>query len=488
MPSETDRPALWQELRSWPRYVQFGFAGLALLVFAATFVVEPLYEPDFPDRSTWPEGELPTGIALDAVDAGPDEADSAHPEGVEPYRGDPLWTARFATDGEQVARADQGTLRWADGRIELERDGETVWSYNWESYSPDVGVAGEVVVISESPDETTDDDYEWPGRRDTVALDLDTGEEVWRDKDASFVSAFADAVIMTECTGAQADHLGDCTLYSRDPADLSEQWSTPTYASAQTATDTAWTGAPAPDRLLVESFPTGNESRTVTVIENGEHLISVPARSSTALAGDTLIVYDDHDDNPADECTAALTGYRLGQSEPVWEIEAMTRKTADFTSCGGLPTVEARDGELPLTIDGVPSIVDVASGDAIWEAPAEGQAIAVAPGTLVTVDWEAEEDNLVAYDTATGEERWRANATFGSGDNTWSVGSTLWLHGNGDRWSGEFHGVHAYHLSTGDGLALPGIADSFAPGRIATITGDTDTDIVTRNLWPAELW
>ena len=36
-------------------------------------------------------------------------------------------------DGAQVARVDQGTLRWADGRIELERDGETAWSYGWES-------------------------------------------------------------------------------------------------------------------------------------------------------------------------------------------------------------------------------------------------------------------------------------------------------------------------------------------------------------------
>jgi outer membrane protein assembly factor BamB len=486
MPSETDPPALWQELRSWPRYVQFGFAGLALVVFAATFAVEPLYEPDFPDRSAWPEGRLPNVIPLDTIDTGPDESGSERPEGVEPYRGDPLWTASFAPDGEQVARVDHGILRWADGRIEMERDGDTAWVYHWESEFAEVGVAGEVVIVSERLGETTTHDYEWPGRSHTVALDLDTGEEVWRDQDASFVSAFADAIFMTECTGAQDDRLGDCTLYSRDPADLSEQWSTPTYASAQIASGVPWSGAPAPDRLLVESYPTGHDSRTVTVVENGERLLSVPTGLSTALAGDTLIVYDDRDDNPADGCTADLTGYRLGGSEPAWEIQAMTRKTADLTTCRGLPTIEARDGKLPLTIDGVPSIVDVATGDAVWEAPAEGQAIAVAPDTLVTADWEAEEDNLVAYDTATGEERWRANAIFASGDNTWSVGSTLWLHGNGDPWLGESHGVHAYNLTTGEGVALPGVADYFIPGRIATITGETD--IVTRNVWPTELW
>lgn len=486
MPSETDRPTLWRELRSWPRYVQFGFAGLAVAVFATTFVLEPLYEPAFPDRSEWPEGTLPDGIAVGAPSGGPE--DSGLPEGVEVYQGEPLWTAAFASDGEEVAPVDQGTLRWADGRIALERDGEDVWSYGWESYSPEVGMAGEVVVISEDLGETTGEDYDWPGRRDTVALDLDTGEEVWRDQDASFVSVFADAVIMTECTGAQDDHIGDCTLYSRDPADLSAQWSTPTYASAQTATDIAWTGAPVPDRLLVESFPTGHEDRTVDVYEDGESLLSVPTRSSAALSGDTLIVYDEYDDNPADECIATLAGYRLGRSEPAWEIEAMTRKTADLASCGGLPTAEARDGKLPLTIDGVPSIVDITTGETVWEAPVEGQAIALGPDadTLVTVDWEAEADNLIAFDTATGEERWRANAVFRGDDTTWAIGSTLWLYGGGEAWGSGAHDVHAYDLATGEGVALPGDAAYFVPGRIVTITGATDPAV--RNVWPTELW
>jgi hypothetical protein len=485
MPSETDRPTLWQELRSWPRYVQFGFAGLALLVFAATFVVEPLYEPDFPDRSEWPEGTLPDGIAVDAPAGGPEG--TGLPEGVEVYQGEPLWTAAFASDGEQVAQVDQGTLRWVDGRIALERDGEDVWSYGWESYDPEVGVAGEVVVISESLDEITGEEYDWPGRRDTVALDLDTGEEVWRDRDAAFVSAFADAVIMTECTGGQDDHIGDCTLYSRDPADLSVRWSTPTYASAQTTTDIAWTGEPLPDRLLVESFPTGSDSRTVTVFEDGENLLSVPTKVSTELSGDTLIVYDEYDDNPADGCIATLAGHRLGQSGPAWEIEAMTRKTADFTSCGGLPTVEARDGKLPLTIDGVPSIVDVATGETVWEAPAEGQAIALGAGadTLVTVDWESEADNLVAYDASTGEARWRANADFSSDDTTWAVGSTLWLYGYGE-WVSSAYDVYAYDLASGEGVALPGASAYFVPGRIVTVTGATDPAV--RSVWPTELW
>ncbi|SDE05214.1 PQQ-binding-like beta-propeller repeat protein [Glycomyces harbinensis] len=482
MPPDTDRTTLWQELRSWPRYAQFGFAGLSAVVFASMFLIEQLYEPDFPDESTWPEGEIPGSIAVGAVEEAAEAPEL--PEGVEAYRGDPLWTSEIAEEGDQVAQIDQGTLRLADGRLALERDGATVWEHTWEEFGPEIGVAGGVVVVSESSGE----DAEWPGLQDTVALDLDTGEEVWRDREASFVTVFSDAVLMTECTGAQDDHLGDCTLYARDPADLSLQWSTPTYASAQAATGSSWTGEPMPDRLLVESYPTGHDSRVVTVYEDGESLVSAAAQGGAAVSGDTLIVYDDYDDNPADGCTALLSGHRFGGSGPAWEVEAQTRKTADFTYCGGLPTAEAQEGRLPLTIDGVPSIVDAATGETVWEAPAAGQAIALGPGgdVLVVADWEAEADNLVAYDSATGEERWRASAAFGSGDRAWALGATLWLYGDAGMWGWSSYEVYAYDLGSGEGVALPGTAAYFVSGEIVTSTGDYDAPVLSA--WPTEVW
>jgi outer membrane protein assembly factor BamB len=482
MPPETEPATLWQELRSWPRYVQFGFAGLAAAVFASTFVIEPLHDRDLPDRSAWPEGELSEHVEVG--DAPAAEAETELPEGVRTYTGNPLWTARIEEDGEQIAQIEQGTLRRTGDGLRLERDGETVWSYGWETYSPEVGVAETVVVVSQDLGELTDD--EWPGRRDTVALDLETGEEVWRDQEASFVTVYADAVIMTECTGEQDDHIGDCTLYSRDPADRSEQWSTPTYASAQTAVDSTWTGGRAPDRLLVESYPTGNESRTVTLYEDGRSLASVRTHDGVTIAGDTLVVAADYDDNPADGCTATVSGYGFGDAEPVWELEAMTRKTADLSSCGGLPTAEAQDGKLPLTIDGVPSIVDVATGETVMEAPAEGQAIALSPDAdlLVTVGWE--EGELVAYDAASGEERWRAGTTFGSGDRAWAFGSTLWLYGDASMWGWTTYGVYAYDLATGEGVALPGAAAYFLEDAIVTSSGDYDA--LALQAWPAEVW
>ncbi|MCD0446959.1 PQQ-like beta-propeller repeat protein [Glycomyces sp. A-F 0318] len=486
MTSDDDRLTLWRELRGWPRYVQFGFAGLAVAVVASMFVIEPLYEPGFPDESAWPEGELPDSVAVGAVDGAADE--TGRPGEVGVYAGDPLWTAGVEEEGDQVAQVDQGVLRLADGRIALERDGAEAWSYEWEEFGPEVGVAGGVVIVSETAGGLDGEDYEWPGRQDTVALDLDTGEEVWRDREASFVTVFADAVLMTECTGDQDDRVGDCTLYARDPGDLSPRWSVPTYASARVVSGGSWTGEPAPDRLLVESFPTGHDSRVVTVYEDGAALAEVRAPGSVALAGDTVVVYDDYDDNPADGCTAVLAGHRFGDAAPVWEIEAETRKTADFASCGGLPTAEARDGRLPLTIDGVPSIVDAATGEAVWEAPVEGQAVALDEGAdvLVVADWEAGEDGLAAYDAATGEERWRASAAFGSGDRAWAVGATLWLYGDAGMWGWSSYGVYAYDLATGEGVALPGTAAYFAPGVVVTSTGDYDAPVLSA--WPVEVW
>ncbi|GAA1671796.1 hypothetical protein GCM10009830_17340 [Glycomyces endophyticus] len=482
MSTDPEPLPLWREFRSWPRTLQLGLAALALAVFGATFVIEPLYGSDFPDESAWPEGELPDGVPIDAAAPAPE---AALPAGVELYDGDPLWT-EAAEDGEQVAHLDAGTLRLTDSRLALEVDGRPVWSHEWEEYGAEVGVAGGVVVVSLAMDDLDDETYEWPGRQDTVALDLATGEEVWRDRDASFVTVFSDAVVMTECTGDQDDRIGDCTMYARDPANLDPLWSTPTYASARVLDSSPWTGEPAPERLLVESFPTGHDSRTVTAYRQGESLGSVATQAGAVLSGDTLVVYDDWDDNPADGCTATLAGHRLGESDPAWTVEAMTRKTEDLTSCGGLPAVTPVGGRLPLTIDGRPAVVDTETGATVWQSEQEGQAVAIHEESLAVVDWESEEDNLTLYDTATGAVLWSASAAFGSGDRATAVGSTLWLYGDASMWGWTSYDLYAYDLATGTATALPGTAAYFAPGELVTTTGDHDAP--TLNAWPSDLW
>jgi hypothetical protein len=480
MSTDPDTLPLWREFRSWPRTVQAGLAVLALAIFAATFFIEAVLAYDFPDESTWPAGEIPDGVPIDAA---VNPVEETLPEGVDRYAGEPIWTAE-AVEGEQIAHLGQDTLRLTDERFALERDGDTVWSRDWKEYGVEIAVAGDVVVLSLPMGDLADEDYDWPGRQDTVALDLATGDEVWRDQGASFVSVFSDAVIMTECTGEQDDHVGDCTMYARDPADLSLQWSTPTYASARVVQDTPWTGEPAPDHLLVESFPTGNESRTLTVYQGGDSLGSVPTGGDAVLSGDTLIVYDDWDDNPADGCIAVLEGYRLGESDPAWQLEAMTRKTEDLTSCGGLPTVDPVDNQLPLTIDGKPAIVDAQTGEATWSAEGEGQAVALSGTNIAVIDWETEK--LKLYDTSTDAELWSASANFGSGDRATVVGSTLWLYGDAGMWGWTSCDLYAYDLASGAGVALPGTASYFLPGEVVTATGEYDQE--TLNAWPSDLW
>ncbi|THV30831.1 PQQ-binding-like beta-propeller repeat protein [Glycomyces paridis] len=484
METDADRTTLWRELRGWPRSVQVGVAVAAGAVFASAFVIEPFYSHDLPDESAWAEGDLPDHLPVGTVEA-PSEEPGA-PEGVGPYDGEPLWTTAVEEETDQVAHVDQGLLRLSDGRFTLERDGAEVWSHEWEGYGPAIGVAGDVVVFSERVDDFADEDYEWPGRQDTVALDLDTGDEVWRDREASFVTVFADAVLMTECTGEQQGRIGDCTLHSRDPADLSLQWSTPTYASARSLDGGDWTGEPVPDRLLFESFPNGHEDRTVTVYEDGDALVTVETDAGADLAGDTLVLYDDYDENPADDCTATLTGYRFGDAEPDWEVEAATRKNSTLSSCGGLPATGSGDGLLPLTLDGVPSVLDAATGEAVWEAPGEGQAIAVGPDALVVAAWEDGAGNLVAYDTVSGEERWRASTNFGSGGRATILGDTLWLYGDASMWGWSTYEVYAYDLASGEGAALPGSSAYFAPGAIVMRSGGYDDPVLTA--WPTRIW
>jgi hypothetical protein len=134
----------------------------------------------------------------------------------------------------------------------------------------------------------------------------------------------------------------------------------------------------------------------------------------------------------------------------------------------------------------VPSIVDAATGATEWAAPGEGQAVALGPDTLVAVDWEAAADNLVAYDTATGEERWRANADFTGDDRTWTAGATLWLYGGGSAWGASAYDVYAYDLATGEGVAVPGSPAYFTPGRIVTRDDVSATSTVAS--WPTEVW
>lgn len=483
-----DPHGMWRELRSWPLYAQLAVAAVGIGSIALALAAPALAGGGGVDETEWPEGELPKAADFTETPEPPEAEDGPDlPEGVSVYDGEPLWSHVLDEDSGSVAPVEQGTLVRSDGLLRLVADDATVWEHPAENFSAEIGVAGDLVVISSRDD----DDDSWPGRRITVALDLGTGEEVWRDEDASFVTVFSDAVLMSECTGEQDDRIGDCTLYARDPADLSTLWSTPTYASVQALSPSPWTGEPLPEPLLVESFPTGHETRTVSALgPGGETLVSVQTHDSAFAAGSEqmLIVYDDYDDNPADGCTAVLRGYRFGGDDPAWEIEADMRKSADLSSCGELPDTGLRDGMLPLTVDGAPVVVDAATGEVEWTAPDEGQAYALSgdAGTLVAVDWEAEEDNLVAYDVESGEVLWRTTAAVESSTQTSVIGSTLWLYGSGSMWGWSSYSVIAYNLHTGEGVALPGSVSAFVPGAI--VMTDDDFDAPELTAWPVEIW
>ncbi|WP_100445329.1 outer membrane protein assembly factor BamB family protein [Glycomyces xiaoerkulensis] len=485
MSSDESGHGMWRELRSWPLYAQIGVVAFAAAAIALGLALPAIHSGlNTVDRSAWPEGELPDAEmgATVAVDE-PARDGPALPDGVAAYDGEPLWSEP-SEGGDQVAHVDPGTLVLVEGSLRLETDDRTAWEYTWDSYRAEVGLAGGTVIVSS----VLEGDDSWPSTQDTVALDLETGEEVWRDRDASFVTVFSDTLLMTECTGEQDDRIGDCTLHARNPADLSLRWSTPTYASARVISPSPWTGRPMPEPVLVESFPTGHGSRTVTAYGgDGAELHRVRTDGGAIASEGHLIVYDHHDRNPADGCTAHLTGYAPG-GDPQWELEAALAVTDDLRYCGDLPGVVPQDGKLALTVDGLPAVVDLTDGEPVWSAPTEGRAMALGPDAdvLVAADWEAEEDNLRAYDTETGDELWRSTASLDADTPTSVTGSTLWIHGGDDQWGWRDYGAFGYRLGTGEVRALPGAVAYTASGEIVTRVGDHDD--AELQAWPADLW
>src|SRR5690606_25008589 len=117
--------------------------------------------PDHPDEADWPDGEIAAAGSATAAAEDPAEAEPELPEGVSAYDGEPLWSYRLDVDSGSVTKVDQGTLVHSDGSLRLVAENETVWEHTWEDYGPEIGVAGEVVVISRGGLE----DAPWPGRQ-----------------------------------------------------------------------------------------------------------------------------------------------------------------------------------------------------------------------------------------------------------------------------------------------------------------------------------
>jgi outer membrane protein assembly factor BamB len=375
------------------------------------------------------------------------------PEGVEPTR---------------VASTDAGyvVLSRLDQLVGFGQDGKQLWEYEHDPFD-DEKVSHEVVLASR--DHPTDD--RWPQPKAIVALDPATGDELWEEREASFWSLFTGVVYMSVCYGGQDGELGECQLSARDPLTNTVRWSVPTYASAQVMGAGGFQARAAPPYLVVESFPTGHASRTITTLDpdTGRQLgARFDSLDGHAAFPDVLVSVVDDDENPADGCTATLTGYEVNSGRQAWEYIAATPKEPDGVYCRDQPDPDASSGRLAVTSgDGRPAVLDAGSGQVQWTGPKPGRGVAATEDLLLALEPSGEEgEQLVLYELSGGERRWRAAVPPGAVlDGAVIVDRTALT-----TWVGR--GPVGYDLRTGESWSYTGRREydpyvSFGPGWLA---------------------
>lgn len=401
---------------------------VAAVVVAAVVATLVVTLADEDDRAV-PGGTIPRlGSQLAVPPAGPPSPSPGKPADLPAYSGSPLWTVPMpagTADHDVRGFAVTGTGYVIEKREEvlgLDKAGKGVWRFT----PPEVDyftlrVTGRHVIIGyDNPD-----DDRWPQPQVVIALDAATGAEVWRETEASLWSVTTDTIYMSVCYGGQNNRVGDCRLSARDPASNTTRWQVPTYASSrvESVTDRTQT-VPTPPFLLVGAYATGadtyvlsaNDPATGATLGRGYDGGDDRIGSIDAVTGRTIVTSNGEDDNPADGCTALLTGFSVSGAARKWQQTVRTAKEHDGKYCGSLPESNNK-GRLGVTAEnGAPGVLNIDTGAVEWSAPAGGEAIAASDTTLLVVESAAGGADggaaeLVAYRVGAAEPAWRAPFT-----------------------------------------------------------------------------
>lgn len=397
------------------------------------------------DRAV-PAGEIPTLDNQFARPSGADpttSAEPAEPAGLPAYSGGPLWTfphpaGTSPDETPTIAVTDPGYLIQQDETvIGLDKAGNEMWRFSApdNNHSLDARTNGPLVFVSYG----NPDDDRWPQPLVILALDAATGAERWRETEASFWSLTTDTIYLSVCYGGQNNRIGDCQLSARDPRGNAVRWRVPVYASSGVVNSSdSLQAEPTPPYLLVESHPTGG-TETIT-----SHDPDTGARLGTGFIGPdedvdslnsgadrTVVEMDDNDENPADGCTATLTGYAVSGADQTWQYTARTAKEDDGRRCGYLP-YSTNNGRVGVTSEsGVPSVLNAATGAVEWSAPTQGTAVAASDTVLLAVestedtdDAEDPEAELVAYQVGNATPLWRARFVGTAGSSRVTITAT----------------------------------------------------------------
>lgn len=325
---------------------------------------------------------------------------------------EPWFTATYRgvdSGGAAVIGGDAQHLVVVSGRkvIGTDRSGRTRWTVSLprvprESTSEsDAWVVGDSVLVSYG----IKGQY-WPGLVMIRVFDVATGEERWRDDSASFASVWGDDVYLSVCIGKQENHIGDCTLSSRDVATGATHWSVATYASAQVE-------ALEDGRILEHAYPTGSpgayrvrDAATGAPLGDWRHVDDV---GDSYLTDAAWITTGRPDRNPEDGCRETVTAYSFA-GEELWHRRMRLPKDRNGSDvdCYTSYVTPGDDGLLTLSwYKGAPQVVDATTGKTLWTGR-RGEELPVVTRSLVVA---AEEHNgfvagVRAIAPGTGKALW----------------------------------------------------------------------------------
>ncbi|GAA5153393.1 hypothetical protein GCM10023340_35370 [Nocardioides marinquilinus] len=327
---------------------------------------------------------------------------------------DPLLRAAYPELGYQsfITRFGPRTVIASDAVVGLDRDGEEVWQVPVPAGKRDdaeVARVGRVVTLTYDIEGQA-----WPGLERLTVIDGRSGEVLWRDETASFVSSTDEALFTSVCTGEQESTLGDCTLSSRDPRTGDVLWSQPTYASSSVEDDED-------GLVLVHSYPEGNPGVVqVHDLATGEPVsTTVDARGYVALAGRALVSSGPGDDVDRDGCRQAAFAVDFAGDRLWRRVLRVGRDTLDPGECFEMYVEAGDDGLVTLSwYEGVPTVVDAATGETVWRGERGERTPVVSRRTIVAVQAQGGFAQGVRVVTPRGGDvRWTAPE--GTGD--------LWL-------------------------------------------------------------
>lgn len=340
-------------------------------------------------------------------------------------KGEPLWEAEFAQRDDfekfQVQRSGDIFLVHGDTAVwAMSKGGKELWDLEPpEPDDPDtdeisVDVVGEVALVSyDKPD-----DDPWPDRQIVRALDVESGETLWKDDDVAFHTVVGDIVYTTRCNGKQNGRFDNCMVASRDVRTGVSDWTAPTQASARVKPAAIGAhGQDGPQFLLLTVFPNGHEDRTMRTLDpqRAQYFgAQIEVFDRVESATDTLVDGGDWDDDSSDGCSNELTGLDLFTGEPRWQHTWKTKPDGD--NCDSL-LGDTRHGDLITANDarGLPFLLDLRTGQSQWKGDAEAWVPWLDARRVLLK--EPEGGDLRMVDHRSGEDLWTvAHTQLGSGE------------------------------------------------------------------------